>query len=173
VLRHRRLAVAEIPRRIYVKKEQAKAYAAEDQALRIFSPSPAARVHMNDFRIDHHDAGAYIRYVMRQPWFVAAFPNQGEPITVKGGADSSHSERSLRMIKIGINDRERIARCEWACLHELAHIATPNRSTDEAGKTGHHDHPWRINYILMIRKMLGYRAARYLRKAFEAQGLSV
>jgi hypothetical protein len=30
-----------------------------------------------------------------------------------------------------------------------------------------------MNYILLVRKMLGYRAARHLRQAFEQNNLSI
>jgi hypothetical protein len=81
------------------------------------------------------------------------------------------------VIKLGTDHREageanqRVL--EWVCLHELAHLVTVPRATDEARKTNNHDHPWRMNYLLLVRKMLGRRAAKYLRDAFELQGLPV
>jgi len=93
--------------------------------------------------------------------------------TIAGCRGNSSAGRLNRTIKIGTEHREKTARCEWDCLHEIAHIVTPPRKTEEAGKTNHHDHPWRMNYILLVRKMLGYRAARYLRQAFEQNNLSI
>jgi hypothetical protein len=58
---------------------------------------------------------------------------------------------------------------EWALLHTLAHAVTSDEPPPGDRTRGHH-HAWCVHYELLARKMLGYRAARYLRQAFASGG---
>ena len=121
-------------------------------------------------------------YILRRPaddWFTAAFPAHSEPLTVVGGRGRSHADAVERRIKIGTNNRYHVGECEQACLHELAHIVSPDCGADgelreprlgRASSKGHH-HAWRVNFILITRKTLGKQAALRLRCEFNQWGL--
>jgi hypothetical protein len=112
-------------------------------------------------------------------WFTAAFPAYTGPVTVVGGKGGSHADAVQRRIKIGANSRHNVSECEQACLHELAHIVTPDygpgRELREPARgrdssKGHH-HAWRVNFVLIVRKTLGKQAALRLRYEFVQWGL--
>lgn len=130
--------------------------------------------------IGYQHCAIYIHAVQQMDWFKAAFPAYSEPLTVVGGKGVSHADALQRRIKIGTNSRYNVGECEQACLHELAHIVTPDygpgRELREPGlgrdsSKGHH-HAWRANFILIVRKMLGKQAALRLRSEFNQWGLA-
>jgi hypothetical protein len=113
-------------------------------------------------------------------WFEAAFSSHSGPVTIAGGRGVSHADAVQRRIKIGTNDRLSVGGCEQACLHELAHIVSPDHGQGSEPREprlgrdsskGHH-HAWRVNFILIVRKTLGNQAGVRLRSEFNAWGLS-
>jgi hypothetical protein len=133
----------------------------------------------NDGLISHLHCASYIRAVQQADWFTAAFPAYAGPVTVVGGNGRSHADAAQRRIKIGVDSRHYIGQCEQACLHELAHIVTPDCGPDKerrepalgrASSKGHH-HAWRVNFVLIVRKTLGNQAAVLLRHEFNQWGL--
>jgi hypothetical protein len=80
----------------------------------------------DDGLIDYQHCAGYIRAVQQMDWFKAAFPTHTDPITVVGGKGGSHADALQRRIKIGTNNRYQVSDCEHACLHELAHIVSPD-----------------------------------------------
>jgi hypothetical protein len=133
----------------------------------------------NDGIIKLQHCAGYIHAVQRMDWFSAAFPAHTSPVTVVGGKGGSHADAVQRRIKIGANNRHNVSDCEHACLHELAHIVTPDygpgrqRREPEHGRQsskGHH-HAWRVNFLLIVRKTLGKQAALLLRHEFNQWGL--
>ena len=130
-------------------------------------------------RISYQDCAEYIRAVQREGWFAAAFPAHTAPIAVVGGRGVSRADAAQRQIKIGTYDRGDPSACERACLHELAHIVTPDRGpSGELREPGHghqsskgHYHAWRVNFILIVRKTLGRQAAKRLGHEFRQWGL--
>jgi hypothetical protein len=76
---------------------------------------------------------SYIRAVQAEPWFRAAFAGHAHPLTVTGGRGLSHADAATRTVKIGTEDRRDLARCEVACLHELAHIVTGDHAPTARG----------------------------------------
>jgi putative metallohydrolase (TIGR04338 family) len=134
----------------------------------------------NDDMIDHQHCANYIHAVQQMDWFKAAFPTHTDPVTVVGGKGGSRADAFQRRIKVGANNRYNVSECEQACLHELAHIVSsdygPSKELREprVGKDsskGHH-HAWRVNFILIVRKILGKQAAQRLRYEFNQWGLS-
>ena len=130
--------------------------------------------------IDLSDCARFLAAVRQMSWFKAAFPAYSDPLTEVGGKGVSHADALQRRIKIGTNSRYNVGECEQACLHELAHIVTPDygpgRELREPGRgrdssKGHH-HAWRANFILIVRKMLGKQAALRLRSEFNQWGLA-
>jgi putative metallohydrolase (TIGR04338 family) len=130
--------------------------------------------------IRYQHCASYIHAVQQMDWFKAAFPAYTDPVTVVGGKGGSHADALQRRIKIGTNNRYSISECEQACLHELAHIVTPDygpgKELREPGRgrdssKGHH-HAWRANFVLIVRKVLGKQAAVRLRYEFNQWGLS-
>lgn len=133
-----------------------------------------------DRLIDYRYCAAYIHAVQRAGWFRAAFGAYTDPVTVVGGQGRSHADAVLRRVKIGTADRSDLGKCEQACLHELAHIVTPDLGPDNepreprlgAGSSKGHHHAWRVNFVLIVRQTLGRQAARRLRSEFDNWGLS-
>ncbi len=134
----------------------------------------------DDRIIGYQHCASYIHAVQQMDWFKAAFPAYTDPVTVVGGKGGSHADALQRLIKIGTNNRYNVSECEQACLHELAHIVTPDygpgKELREPGRgrdssKGHH-HAWRVNFVLIVRKMLGKQAALRLRYEFNQWGLS-
>jgi len=130
--------------------------------------------------ISHRRCASYIHAVQQRDWFAAAFLSCTGPVTVVGGKGGSHADAVQRRIKIGANSRYNVSECEQACLHELAHIVTPDygpgkelrepaRGRDSS--KGHH-HAWRVNFVLIMRKTLGKQAALRLRYDFGQWGLA-
>ena len=133
----------------------------------------------DDGIINYRHCASYIHAIQRMDWFMAAFPAYTGPVTVVGGKGGSHADAVQRRIKIGANSRYNVSECEQACLHELAHIVTPDygpgkelrepvRGRDSS--KGHH-HAWRVNFVLIVRKTLGKQAALRLRYEFGQWGL--
>ena len=133
----------------------------------------------DDGLISHQHCARYIHAVQQMDWFTAAFPAYNGPVTVLGGQGRSHADAVQRRIKIGTDNRYNVSQCEQACLHELAHIVTPDygpswelrepaRGRDSS--KGHH-HAWRVNFVLIVRKTLGKQAALLLRHEFNYWGL--
>lgn len=129
--------------------------------------------------ISYQDCARYIRAIQQMSWFTAAFPGGTGPVTVVGGNGVSHADAVLRRIKIGTNSRRDVSECEQACLHEVAHIVTPDYgpgrelrepARGRASSKGHH-HAWRVNFVLIVRKTLGKQAAQRLRYEFAQWGL--
>ena len=129
--------------------------------------------------INYRQCARYIRAVQQMSWFTAAFSAYTGPVTVVGGKGRSHADAVRRRIKIGTDNRYNVSECEQACLHELAHIVTPDYGPGKElreparGKDsskGHH-HAWRVNFVLIVRKTLGKQAALLLRHEFNQWGL--
>lgn len=130
--------------------------------------------------IDLQHCARYIHAVQQMDWFKAAFPAHADPVTVVGGKGVSHADSRQHLIKVGTNDRHSVSQCEQACLHELAHVVSPDcgpggelrepRLGRDSSK-GHH-HAWRVNFVLIVRKTLGKQAALRLRQEFNQWGLS-
>jgi putative metallohydrolase (TIGR04338 family) len=118
--------------------------------------------------LPHHPAD-YIRAIQGREWFRAAFPSQLALMDVTCGRSKTRSYTDTKAhppkIVIGECHRRSIDICEWSCLHELSHAVT--KRSDPG-----HGPAWRRNYIVLVRFMLGYRAARYLRDVFKQDGLS-
>ena len=132
-----------------------------------------------DGTINFQHCASYIHAVQRMDWFAAAFGAYAGPVTVVGGKGVSHADAAQRRIKIGTDNRYNVSECEQACLHELAHIVTPDHGQGEElrepqrgrdSSKGHH-HAWRVNFVLIVRKTLGKQAALLLRSEFNQWGL--
>ena len=133
----------------------------------------------DDGVINYRRCSSYIQAVQQMDWFTAAFRAYTGPVTVVGGKGDSHADAVQRWIKIGANNRSDVGECERACLHELAHIVTPDYGPSKElrepargrnSSKGHH-HAWRVNFILIVRKTLGKHAALLLRYEFNQWGL--
>jgi hypothetical protein len=132
-----------------------------------------------DGTIHHRSCAAYIHALQCSDWYAVAFTGYTGPVTVAGGKGRSNADAARGSIKIGSTDRHSVRECEHACLHELAHIVTPDCGPDrqlreptrgrESSK-GHH-HAWRVNFVLMVRKTLGDQAAQRLISEFGQWGL--
>jgi hypothetical protein len=134
----------------------------------------------NNGVIDRRNCASYIHAVQQMDWFKAAFATHADPVTVLGGKGGSHADASQHRIKIGTFSRFGVSTCEQACLHELAHIVTPDQGPSSElrepalgriSSKGHH-HAWRVNFVLIVRKTLGKQAAQRLRYEFNQWGLS-
>ena len=129
--------------------------------------------------IDFRQCATYIHAVQQMTWFTAAFPGYTDPVSVVGGMGISRADADHRWVRIGVEDRVSVSKCEQACLHELAHIVTPDCGPGDEprepargrGSTKGHHHAWRANFILIVRKMLGSQAALRLRHEFDQWGL--
>ena len=159
---------------------QEAAYNAQRAAGLPVSPLAEAILVMADGTISHRHCATYIVAVQQMDWFAAAFSSHAGPVAVAGGQGRSNADAVKRRIKIGTNDRRSIGECEQACLHELAHIVSPDFGQaselreprlGRGSSKGHH-HAWRVNFVLIIRKTLGNQAAARLRYEFNAWGLS-
>ena len=158
---------------------QEAAYNAQRAAGLPVSMLAEAILIMDDGKINHRHCATYILAVQQLDWFEAAFSSHAGRVTVAGGRGVSHADAIQRRIKIGANDRRSVGECEQACLHELARyrvspdhgegseLREPRLGRDSS--KGHH-HAWRVNFILIIRKMLGNQAAVRLRHEFNRSG---
>jgi hypothetical protein len=164
---------------IKTTKLQEAAYGAQFAAGLPVSDLAGAVLMHDDRIIDYRQCAAYIRAIQRAEWFEAAFPGHADPVSVVGGRGKSHADADRRRVKIGTDDRLGAGKCEQACLHELAHIVTPDygpgRELREpaqgpASSRGHH-HAWRANFVLIVRMTLGNQAALRLRSEFGQWGL--
>ncbi len=155
-------------------KLQAAAYNAQLAAGLPISERAAATLTLDNGLIGHRNCAAYIAAVQQTDWFSAAFPTHADPVTVVGGQGGSHADAVTRRIKIGTNSRRSVGACEQACLHELAHIVSPDHGPGSElreprlgrdSSKGHY-HAWRVNFVLIVRNTLGKQAARRLRHEF-------
>jgi putative metallohydrolase (TIGR04338 family) len=130
--------------------------------------------------IDYRHCASYVHAVQQMDWFNAAFPAHADPVAVVGGKGGSRADALQRRIKVGTNNRSNVSECEQACLHELAHIVSPDHGPDQElreprlgrdSSKGHH-HAWRVNFVLIVRKILGKQAALRLRSEFNQWGLA-
>jgi len=129
--------------------------------------------------INFYHCASYIHAVQQMEWFAAAFRTYTGPVTVVGGKGGSHASAVDRRIKIGTDSRYNVSQCEQACLHELAHIVTPDYGPGQElrepprgrGSSKGHHHAWRVNFVLIVRKTLGKQAALLLRYEFDQWGL--
>ncbi|HET7660840.1 MAG TPA: hypothetical protein VFK66_10675 [Oryzihumus sp.] len=132
-----------------------------------------------DGLVDLRQCGAYIHAIQHMDWFTAAFTAHAAPVIVVGGRGSSHADAAQRRVKIGTNDRRSSRQCEHACLHELAHIVTPDygpgrelrEPVQGRGSSRGHHHAWRVNFVLIVRMTLGRKSALRLRHEFNQWGL--
>jgi hypothetical protein len=130
-------------------------------------------------RIGFTDCATYIHAVQQTEWFMAAFSAYTDPVAVTGGPGRSHADASQRLVKIGALDRLDAGKCEQACLHELAHIVTPDcgpgrelrEPAQGRGSSRGHHHAWRANFVLIVRMSMGKQAAMRLRHEFGQWGL--
>jgi hypothetical protein len=133
----------------------------------------------NNGRVHHRQCAEYLRAVQQTEWFRAAFAAHTEPLTVVGGRGVSPADAALRQVKMGTADRSDVAKCEHACLHELAHIVTSDRGlggelrepVQRRGSSKGHHHAWRANFVFIVRQTLGKQATVRLRREFNAWGL--
>jgi hypothetical protein len=161
-------------------KLQEAAYNAQLAAALPISALAAAVLIKDDGIIDLQHCAIYIHAVQQMDWFKVAFPGHTGPVTVVGGKGHSRADALQRQIKIGTDNRHNVSECEQACLHELAHIVSsdygPGNEQREPrlgrdSSKGHH-HAWRVNFVLIVRKILGKQAALRLRYEFNEWGLS-
>jgi hypothetical protein len=165
---------------IDVTRLQENAYNAQLAAGLPVSALASAVLVVDDGVIGHRHCATYIRAIQQMEWFMAAFPAHSDPLTVVGGRGRSHADAVERRIKIGTNNRYHVGECEQACLHELAHIVSPDCGADGelreprlgAGSSKGHHHAWRANFVLITRKTLGKQAAGRLRYEFNQWGLA-
>lgn len=167
-------------RDINVTRLQEAAYNAQLAAGLPISELAAAVLTRDDGVIGLQYCASYIHAVQQADWFTAAFPGHAELVAVLGGRGRSRADAALREIKIGAENRYDVSACEQTCLHELAHIVSPDygpgRDLREPrlgrnSSKGHH-HAWRVNFVLIVRKTLGKQAAQRLRHEFDQWGLS-
>ncbi len=109
---------------------QEKAYNAQLAAGLPVSELAEAVLIMDDGLITRQNCATYIRAIQQMNWFMAAFPVHSDPVTVVVGRGRSHADAVERRIKIGTNNRRHVGECEQACLHELAHIVSPDCGPD-------------------------------------------
>jgi hypothetical protein len=166
--------------RIKTTKLQEATYNAQLAAGLPISQLAAAMLIQDDGIIDYQHCASYIHAVQHMNWFKAAFPAHADSVIVVGGKGGSHADALQRRIKIGTNNRYNVGECEQACLHELAHIVSPDYGPDRElreprlgrdSSKGHH-HAWRVNFVLIVRKALGKQAALRLRYEFNQWGLA-
>jgi putative metallohydrolase (TIGR04338 family) len=165
-----------------VTRLQEAAYAAERAAGLPTSPLARqllSRIPPRGADIEVEQCAAYLHAVQDTLWFRAAFPGHVDPVVVVDAPDTSHADADRGIVGIGRSDRGSVAACERACLHELAHIVTPDHGPDRVPREpatgsesarGHH-HAWRVNYVLIVRQTLGPQAAQQLRHEFDQWGL--
>jgi putative metallohydrolase (TIGR04338 family) len=149
----------------YITRAQQAIYDTEELALTRFPPSRAARTRFELSPDSRSACEAYIYSVMMYPWFKDAFPVCKPLIvtTTRRGNRSYCSNGKIVLLEEQVCGG--IAEAERTCLHELAHHVTTKPGDD---KTHGHHHAWRVNYTLLVRNMIGWRAARYLRQGFAA-----
>jgi hypothetical protein len=167
-------------RGIIMTKLQAAAYNAQLAAGLPISERADATLIMDDGLISHRNCATYIAAVQQMDWFALAFPTHADSVTVVGGQGGSHADAVERRIKIGANSRRSVGTCEQACLHELAHIVSPDHGPGgevreprlgRDSSKGHY-HAWRVNFVLIVRNTLGKQAALRLRYEFNQWGLA-
>ena len=161
-------------------KLQQAAYDAQLAAALPMSELGGAVLIKDDGIIGNKHCASYIHAVQQMDWFTAVFPGHAGAVTVVGGKGGSRADALQRRIKIGTDSRYNVSECEQACLHELAHIVSSDYGPDSElreprlgrdSSKGHH-HAWRVNFVLIVRKILGKQAALRLRYEFNQWGLS-
>lgn len=160
-------------------KLQQAAYNAQLAAGLPVSELASTMLILVDGRISHHNCSTYVLAVQEMDWFRAAFPSHAVPIAISGGRGRSNADALLRRIRIGTNNRFDVGECEQACLHELAHIVSPDYGLGKElreprlgrGSSKGHHHAWRANFVLIVRMVLGKPAALRLRHEFNQWGL--
>ena len=166
-------------RDVAITKLQEAAYNAQLAAGLPISMMAGATLIKGRGTIDHHHCASYIHAIQQMDWFRAAFPGHAGPVAVIGGKGVSRADAIQHRIKIGTYSRYDVSECEQACLHELAHIVSadygPAKELREPrlgrdSSKGHH-HAWRVNFVLIVRKVLGRQAAQRLRYEFNKWGL--
>ena len=167
------------PRGMGLTKLQQAAYNAQLAAGLPVSELALAVLTKDGEAVPYRCCATYLHTIQQMEWFKAAFTAYTDPVAVVGGRGASHADAAQRRVRIGTNDRFDVRGCEHACLHELAHIVTPDygpgmeRREPVCGRSsskGHH-HAWRVNFILIVRNTLGRQAARRLRHEFNQWGL--
>lgn len=123
---------------------------------------------------------AFIEDVRTSAWFVAAYGARARaPLLLVTRDGTSTADRDTGVICIGTDDRRDPRLCEHACLHELAHLVTTDRTASgstrepahgDQSSHGHH-HAWRANFVFIVRMTLGAPAAARLRDEFNAWDL--
>lgn len=134
---------------------------------------------MDGGAIGHRSCATYIYGIQQAAWFKVAFAMHAGPVTVVGGRGRSHADTASRQVKIGMNDRLDLSKCEQACLHELAHIVTAEceptgalrEPVEGRGSSKGHHHAWRANFVYIVKMTLGKQAALRLRHEFNQWGL--
>lgn len=164
---------------VKVTKLQQAAYDAQLAAGLPVSELAGAVLTLADGTISHRHCATYIHAVQEMDWFKAAFPSHVASVAIRGGRGGSNADAVRRQIKIGTNNRFNVGQCEQACLHELAHLVSPDygpgneRREPMLGRDsskGHH-HAWRVNFVLIVSRVLGKQAALRLRHEFNQWGL--
>jgi hypothetical protein len=164
---------------VKVTKLQQAAYDAQLAAGLPVSELAGAVLILSDGSISHRHCATYILAVQETDWFKAAFPSHVASLAIRGGRGGSNADALRRQIKIGTNNRFGVGECEQACLHELAHIVSPDYAPGKElreprigrdSSKGHH-HAWRVNFVLIVSNILGKQAARQLRHEFNQWGL--
>lgn len=157
---------------------QQAAYDAQLAAGLPVSELATATLTRHDGPIDLGLCAEYVHAIQLKDWFTAAFTGHAEPVVVVGGPGVSHADAAARLVTIGADDRWDTRKCEHACLHELAHIVTPDRGPDHElrepaqginSSRGHH-HAWRANFILIVQMTLGKDPAHRLKHEFARWG---
>ncbi|WP_027341376.1 hypothetical protein [Hamadaea tsunoensis] len=158
---------------------QQAAYDAQLAAGLPISPLATAILALDARLITVEHCASYIDTIQQMPWFRAAFPAHSVLLHIIGGRGISHADARRSQIKVGATDRQSPARCEHACLHELAHIVSSDYADDgvlrepklgRASSKGHHE-AWRVNFVFIVRMVLGGQAAARLRREFNQWGL--
>jgi putative metallohydrolase (TIGR04338 family) len=162
-----------------VTRLQEAAYAAQRAAALPRSALALELLSCEEPPVDLGRCRAYLHAVQGLAWFRVAFPGHADRVTVCGGRGISRADAEERWIRIGVDDRRSVGDCEQACLHELAHLVTPDRGPDHErrepaggpGSSKGHHHAWRANFVHIVGEMLGSEAARRLREEFNHWGL--
>ncbi len=167
------------PHEDVLTKLQQAAYDAQLAAGLPISPLARETMGSDGSPIDLLRCARYLHAVQHMDWFTAAFPGHTGRLRVTGGRGPSHADSQRRLVKIGAADRQALASCEQACLHELAHIVSCDHEPDGSlrepklgrrSSKGHH-HAWRANFVFIVRMVLGRPAASRLRAEFRYWGL--
>jgi hypothetical protein len=139
---------------VKVTKLQQAAYDAQLSAGLPVSDLAGAVLIVADGSISHRHCATYDLAVQETDWFKAAFPSHVASVAIRGGRGGSNADAVRRQIKIGTNNRFNVGQCEQSCLHELAHIVSPDYGPGKEpreprigpGSSKGHHHAWRVNF---------------------------